>query len=143
MLNTPTLNTLEEVRAFVDGTLCVHLEPTSKAGRYRWLALTLRQFHYRTLSRADKGLLQRYLAKVAGYASAQIKRLVAQWCTTCWRRSAIDPGADAGSDPHASQICLRIQIVLCTSAGSLENRHEQQKWLSYGSAHTFMTHVLE
>lgn len=82
MLNTRTLNTLEEVRAFVDGTLCVHFEPTSQAERYRWLALTLRQFHYRTLSRADKGLLQRYLAKVAGYASAQIKRLVAQWCTT-------------------------------------------------------------
>ena len=56
--------------------------------------------------------------------------------SSCWRRSAIDPGADAGSDPHARQICLRIQIVLCTSAGSLENRHEQQKWLSYGSAHT-------
>ena len=56
----------------------------------------------------------------------------------CWRRSAIDPRA-GGSDPHARQICLRIQIVLCTSAGSLENRHEQQKWLSYGSAHTTWT----
>src|SRR5450755_3839112 len=54
----------------------------------------------------------------------------------CWRRSAIDPGADPGSDPYARQIGLRILVVLCTNAGSLEHRHEQQKWLRSGSAPT-------
>ena len=79
MLNTQTLNTLDEVRAFVEGTVSVDLRPVAQAERYRWLGLTLHAFGYAGLKRAEKGLLKRYLGKVTGNSQAQLNRLIAQW----------------------------------------------------------------
>jgi transposase InsO family protein len=78
-LNTATLRTLDQVRAFLSGSTAVSFEPPASADRYGWLAMTLRQFRYDHLRRADKGLLQAFLLKVTGYSKAQLTRLIAQW----------------------------------------------------------------
>ncbi|MEZ5455193.1 MAG: DDE-type integrase/transposase/recombinase [Lysobacteraceae bacterium] len=80
-LNTSTLRTLDQVRAFLDGSTAVSFEPPASADRYGWLEVTLRQFGYDRLKRADKGLLQAFLLKVTGYSKAQLTRLLAQWRT--------------------------------------------------------------
>lgn len=78
-LNTATLRTLDQVRAFLDGSTAVSFEPPASADRYGWLEATLRQFGYERLKRADKGLLRAFLLKVTGYSKAQLTRLLAQW----------------------------------------------------------------
>ena len=81
-LNTRTLRTLEQVRAFLAGTASVGFEPPAESGRYAWIVDILRQFGYARLKRRDKGLLRRFLLKVSGYSRAQLNRLIAQWCET-------------------------------------------------------------
>ena len=81
-LNTRTLRTLEQVRAFLAGTASVGFEPPAESGRYAWIVGILRQFGYARLKRRDKGLLRRFLLKVSGYSRAQLNRLIAQWCET-------------------------------------------------------------
>lgn len=78
-LNTQTLNSLDEVRAFLEGTGTVAFSSPAGEHRYAWLAATLRQFHYERCKRADKGLLRAFLAKVTGYSPAQLSRLIKQW----------------------------------------------------------------
>lgn len=78
-LNTQSLSTLEDVRAFLDGNAAVGFSSPPEAERYRWLEQTLRQFGYRTLRRADKGLLRAFVLKVTGYSRAQLTRLIGQW----------------------------------------------------------------
>ena len=80
-LNTATLRTLDEVRAFLDGSTAVSFEAPPSADRYGWLEMTLRQFRYDRLVRADKGVLQAFLLKVTGYSKAQLTRLIGQWRT--------------------------------------------------------------
>ena len=48
----------------------------------RSVAKTVRRFDYALRGKADKGLLRRFLAKVAGLSRAQITRLLQQHRTT-------------------------------------------------------------
>lgn len=80
-LNTQSLRSLDEVRAFLDGNAPVDFAAPAGAARYRWLELTLQQFDYARLKRADKGLLRDFLIKVTGYSRAQLTRLIRQWRT--------------------------------------------------------------
>ena len=50
-----------------------------KVERYQWIQQTLIQFRYRRLSKADKGIVIRYLMKVSGYSRQQITRLIGQY----------------------------------------------------------------
>jgi len=74
------LTTIEAVRQFLEGTQAVAFcVANNKQERYRWLQKTLVAFRYISLSKADKGLLTRYLMKVTNYSHAQIKRLIQQY----------------------------------------------------------------
>jgi transposase InsO family protein len=78
-LNTQSLASLDEVRAFLAGNAPVDFVAPAGEGRYTWLARTLTQFRYPTLKRAERGLLQDFMRKVTGYSRAQLTRLVRQW----------------------------------------------------------------
>lgn len=88
-LNTQSLTSLDEVRAFLEGSAAVSFTAPDASERYRWLEATWRQFRYNQLARADKGLLLAFARKVTGYSRAQINRLARQWRdrrTLCDRR---------------------------------------------------------
>lgn len=74
------LTTIDAIRQFLDGTQAVAFSvATTKQERYRWVQKTLVKHRYLSLSRADKGVVIRYLMKVTGYSLAQTKRLIRQY----------------------------------------------------------------
>ena len=76
------IQTLDDIRAFLAGTTEVELSIEGKDERYRWIEQTLRRFQYRTLSRVERGVVLRYLARVSGYSRQTVTRLVAQYRET-------------------------------------------------------------
>jgi len=78
-LNTEPLRTLDDVRAFLEGSLAVELTAPRGPGQREWIARTLHRFGFRTLGRANRGLLLAFLRKVTGVSRAQMTRLIAQW----------------------------------------------------------------
>ena len=78
-LNTQSLRSLDDVRAFLEGNAAVGFSPPADVDRYPWLEATLRQFSYKTLARADKGVLRVFVRKLTGYSRAQLTRLIGQW----------------------------------------------------------------
>jgi len=81
-MNDPQLETLDQVRQFLEATETVSFQIESKKARYRWLQHTLVKFRYQQLSKTDKGLITRYLRKMTGYSPAQVKRLIRQYRQT-------------------------------------------------------------
>lgn len=79
-LHTAGLQTLAQVRAFVEGNQPVSFTLTDRSAAYLWMTKTLERFRYARCARADKGLLRRYLAKVTGLSRAQVTRTIAQFC---------------------------------------------------------------
>ena len=78
-MNDNKLQTLDDIRRFLDGTVEVEFSIQNKSERYRWIQATLVRFCYITLGKKDRGLMLRYLQCVSGYSRAQIKRLVQQY----------------------------------------------------------------
>jgi len=81
-LSTQGLQTLDQVRDFVDHSEPLGFEPPDRGSTYDWLMQELRRFGYARLGKANKGLLKRYLARVTGLSRAQITRLVRQFVQT-------------------------------------------------------------
>lgn len=78
-LQTQAIQTLEQVRAFVAGTEPVSFTLADRPSAHAWMADTLKRFGYARASRADRGVLRRYLAKATGLSRAQITRRIAQF----------------------------------------------------------------
>jgi hypothetical protein len=74
-MNDAKLQTLEQVRAFLNGTATVDFSVAADE-RYAFVARTLRRFRYPRLRRSDKGVVLRFLERVSGYCRQQLTRLV-------------------------------------------------------------------
>lgn len=77
-LHTQGLQTLDQLQAFIDGSQALDLEIQNRQQAYRFISETLRHFHYPRRTRAEKGLLRRYMIKVTGLSRAQVARLIQQ-----------------------------------------------------------------
>jgi len=76
------IETLDDIRAFLEGTVEVEFSIADKGECYQWAQHTLVKFSYLSCSKKGKGLITRYLEQVSGYSSRQIKRLVQQYRNT-------------------------------------------------------------
>ena len=70
------LNTIDEIKNFLNSTNKVSFKAESKEEVYDWVKKILVKFSYAyKLSREEKGLVKRYIKKVTGYSRAQVTRL--------------------------------------------------------------------
>ena len=81
-MNDTQLETLDQVRQFLEGTEAISFQIESKDERYRWIQHTLVKFRYLKLSKSDKGLITRYIRKMTSYSLAQVKRLIKKYRKT-------------------------------------------------------------
>lgn len=81
-LRTEGLQSLEQIKAFLEGSTSLGFEPPGREVVYGWVAAELRRFGYARLGKADKGLVRRYLAKVTSLSRAQLTRLITQFVQT-------------------------------------------------------------
>ena len=79
---TERLSSLEQARAFVEGSECLDFVGSDRGSRNDFVRRMLVKFDYGTLGRADKGLAKRFLAKATGLSRAQLTRLVRQHAET-------------------------------------------------------------
>ena len=78
-MNDEKLQTIEQVRQFLEGSKALDFGGASIEERYRWIETVLVRFTYSRLNRAEKGVIRSYLEKVSGYSRAQVCRLIRQF----------------------------------------------------------------
>src|SRR5512134_1589060 len=76
-MNESRLNTVAQLRAFLEGTIEVHFSPLNNdLQRYQFIGAVLKRLAYARLGRAAKGVVLRYLQRTSGYSRQQLTRLV-------------------------------------------------------------------
>jgi transposase InsO family protein len=70
---------LEQIRAFLEGSGEVQFKGDSRSEIYEFVSRTLQQQGYRKLGRAGKGLVRLYLEKMTGLSRSQVNRLIRQY----------------------------------------------------------------
>jgi len=73
---------LESIRGFLLASEEIRFESQSRRERYAWVEQLLTQHQYPTLGKAARGLLRRYIEKMAGLSRAQTSRLIARFVAT-------------------------------------------------------------
>jgi transposase InsO family protein len=81
-MNDERIQTLEQVKQFVEGAEKVGFRGIVAREKYEWIEEVLRRFRYVKLKRAGKGLIRRYIGKVTGYSRAQVCRLTTRFQNT-------------------------------------------------------------
>jgi len=76
IMNDKRLQTIEQVKRFLDGSETLDFGGISVKERYHFIETVLRRFKYYRLKRSGKGLIRRYVEKVSGYSLSQISRLI-------------------------------------------------------------------
>jgi hypothetical protein len=75
---TSNIPTLDQIRAFLDGSQPFDLHIPDRDQAYAFIAETLNRLRYQRLKKPEKGLVRRYLLKVFGFSRQQLTRLIAQ-----------------------------------------------------------------
>ena len=70
---------LEQIRAFLAGSGGMRFAGQRRDEVYAWTERTLVQHQYAILSRREKGLVRRYVARMTGLSRAQVTRLVTSY----------------------------------------------------------------
>ena len=79
-MNENRLVTLEQLKDFLAATEEEEFRGCGEwEDRYRHIEEVLKRFAYGGLSKADKGVVLRYLMRTTGYSRQQLTRLVARW----------------------------------------------------------------
>jgi len=73
---------LESIRSFLLASEEIRFESQSRRERYAWVEQLLTQHEYPTLGKRARGLVRRYIEKVAGLSRAQTSRLIARFVAT-------------------------------------------------------------
>jgi transposase InsO family protein len=71
--------TLAEMQEFVEGNREVEFRIETRAAAYGFIETVLKAQQYRRLSKGQRGVVRRFLAKVTGLSRAQLTRLVGRW----------------------------------------------------------------
>jgi hypothetical protein len=79
IMNDERLQTIEQVRQFLQGSETLEFGGISIEERYHWIETVLVRFKYSRLNRPDKGVVRCYIEKVSGYSRAQVSRLIGHY----------------------------------------------------------------
>lgn len=74
MLDDSLLETIDNLRKFIDGVLPITFRPLRRPERSQWIRHTLVRFKYLTLKRREKQIVRQYIMKVANLSRAQVAR---------------------------------------------------------------------
>jgi len=145
------LQSLEQIRAFVEGSAELGFEPPDRKALYGWMTEELRRFGYARLGKSDKGLIRQYLARVSGLSRAQLTRRLAQFVQTgqiCDRRGApakpfarrytkADVRLLAEMDALHGTLSGPATRKLCERAYHLFNDHRYQRLTGISNGHLY------
>ena len=72
IMNDEKLQTLEQVKQFLEGSEALEFRGLTTEEKYSWIEEVLIRFKYHRLKRDEKGVIRRYMERITGYSRAQV-----------------------------------------------------------------------
>lgn len=135
-MNDSHIETLEQVRQFLNGAAILEITISSKTEGYHWIQGTLVRFRYLSLGKADRGLIRRYLQQISGYSRAQIARLIKQYRKTgrIQRRQCTAKGFTSKYTREDIRLLARLDELHGTLSGPATKKLCERAWQVFKQA---------
>ncbi|MBT9162882.1 MAG: hypothetical protein DDT27_01447 [Dehalococcoidia bacterium] len=82
IMNDTQLQTIEQVRQFLEGSKELEFKGLLTEEKYEWVETVLVKFRYLQLKKDEKGVIRRYIGKITGHSRAQVSRLIRDYKRT-------------------------------------------------------------
>lgn len=82
IMNDTQLQTIEQVRRFLEGGRALEFKGLLTEEKYEWVETVLVRFRYLQLKKDEKGVIRRYIGKITGHSRAQVSRLIREYKRT-------------------------------------------------------------
>ena len=134
IMNVKHPKTVQQVADFLHGSGALEPFAASQAERYRWIEATLQQFRYRTLAKADKGLIQAYLCRLSGYSRQQLTRLIRRYYEQGTLRWTVHPAKGFASryTPDDVALLAEVDALHDTPSGPAVKKLCERAFLTFG-----------
>jgi transposase len=135
---------LEQIRAFLAGSGEVRFAGQRRDEVYAWTERTLVRHQYAGLSKLEKGLLRRYVARMTGLSRAQVTRLIAGYTDTGRVKAAAYQRKKFPSRYTASDVELLAYVDKAHGnlSGPATKRILEREYSEYGqSAYQRLAHI--
>ena len=136
-LETRGLQSLEQMRAFVEGSAPLGFDAPTREAAYEWVARELRRWGYARLGKGDKGLVRRYLEKVTGLSRAQMSRLIRQFRDTGRIRDRRGPPAKPFPRRYTAEdvrLLAEVDSLHATVSGPATRKLCERAWRVFGDS---------
>ncbi len=135
-MNDTQIETLDQVRRFLEGVGAFEFEISDQDARYVWICQTLIRFGYRRLPKADKGLLLSFIQKVSGYSRIRVKPLVNQYLKTgrLERRQRTARGFSRKYTLADIRLLARTDELNATLSGPATKKLCERAWAVFGQS---------
>ncbi len=135
-MNEKMIKTLDDIRAFLEGTLDIEFSIEDKDERYRWIQQTLARFRYLSLGKVGRGLVLRYLVRVSGYSRQTVTRLVASYRKTgkIQRHQRTVAGFQCYYTTRDALMLAELDELHGTPCGAAAKKLCERMYLVYGDA---------
>ena len=134
-LQTRGLQTLEQIRAFLDGSEALGFEAPRREAAYGFVHQQLTRLAYGELGKVGKGLVRRYLCKVTGLSRAQVTRLIRQDQETGCIRDRRGPPARPFTRRYTREDILllaEVDALHSTLSGPATRKLCERAWTHFG-----------
>ena len=127
---------IEQMREFLQGSRHLEFVLQGKAAVYQFLERVLQAQHYDRRSRAERGVVRAYLAKLTGLSRAQTTRLIGRWSQTRQVRPLPPHRPNFPRRYRSSDIALLAQVDAAHEdlSGPAIRRILQREYTVFGKA---------
>ncbi len=135
-MNDKKIKTLDDIRAFLEGTMDIEFSIEDKDERYRWIEQTWVRFRYLSLGKAGRGLVLGYLGRVSGYSRQTVTRLVAKYRKTgkIQRHQRTVAGFQRYYTTRDALMLAELDELHGTPCGAAAKKLSERMYLVYGDA---------
>jgi transposase InsO family protein len=127
---------LEQIRAFLAGSQAVRFRGQRREEVYGWVERALVRFEYASLSKPDKGLVRRYVARLTGLSRAQVTRLIGAYRRSGRVRASVYQRRKFPARYTASDVNLLAYVDRAHGnlSGPATKRILEREYAAYGQA---------
>ena len=78
-MNITSINSIEEMENFLQANNKIQFKVETRKDKYHYISEILIKHRYQKARKKQRGIIKKYLSKVTGYESSQMKRLIKKW----------------------------------------------------------------
>ncbi len=114
-----SVSSVAQIKEFLKVSTAINFTSVSRKEKYEWINTVLTTFGYSKLkSKKDKGLVKKYIRKITGISSRQLKRLI----TKKRKHGVVTLSPNWGKNNHFATVYGPAEILLLAETDNLHQR---------------------